>query len=246
MLRARGGECEILLVDDASTDRTAVLAAELLPATPGLKLLATEGRHGLGAALRVGLAAATLPLVACVPCDPAYPPAALKEYLAQIDKVHLVTGFRAGRPVPLGVRVLGMLVRLVTRVAFTAAPRRLPGWLGWRGHLAEWLVRLGFGGRLRDVGCPFFLCRRAILARAPLQSDGDFAIAELLAKLNFAGRYFPDEEVVLPVKAGQVPLTRRRLRQIIRDASRVFARPDFGPPKLPEDAAAAPGVTAGG
>ena len=240
LLRERGGDHEILLVADAIPSTAAgqeLVAALLLRAgsAPELKLLSTEGRHGLGAALRTGLAAATRPLVACAPCDPRYPPRAAERLFEQIDQVHLVCGFRAGRRVPWPLRGLGAVLRLAQRLTFGFTPRRLPGWLGWRGHLDAWLARICFGVRLRDVGCPFLLCRREALARAPLQSDGDFCLTELIAKLNFLGCML-GEEVLLPVEGRPEPLTRSRLRQVLREANRVFSHPDFGPPQLPEKA----------
>ncbi len=235
LLQGRGTTYEILLVDDGSTDRTAALAEELAAEVAGLKLLRHESRRGVGAALRTGLAAATHPLVATCPCDPAYPPEGLPRLLAEIDRVHYLSGFRAGRRVPWPWRLLGVVLRLATRVLIGHAPAPLPGWLGARGHLAAWLSRAFFGVHARDVACPLRLLRRDVLARAPVQSDGEFALVELVAKINFAGRLL-GEEVPVAVPARPQPLTGPRLKQLLREAYRVFARPDFGPAKLPEPA----------
>lgn len=232
-LRERGGAHEILLVGASEVDVSPV---------PGLKILSTEGRQGLGVALRVGLSAAALPLVACAPCDPRYQPRDLQRLFEQIDQVHLVSAFRAGRRVPWPLRALGGALRLTTRLVVSWAPRPLPGWLGWRGYLHAWLARVFFGVRLRDVGCPFLLCRRHILARAPLQSDGDFCLTELFAKVNFTGCYL-GEEVPVSVEAQSVPSIRGQRRQTLREAARVFSHPDFGPPHLAAvELAAAPRV----
>jgi glycosyltransferase involved in cell wall biosynthesis len=232
-LRGRGKPYEVLFVDDGSTDGSADLAEGLAGQVGPLKVLRHEAPRGPGAALRSGLAAATLPLVACAPCDPEYTPAALAQMMAEIDKVHLQTGFRAGRRVPWPWRLAGLPVRGLAWLAFGELPRRLPGWLGWRGHLAAWLARAFFGVRLRDVGCPMCLLRRDILARIPIQSDGAFAFTELIAKANFLGCLLA-EEVPLPVRAPLGPATRPRRRRTLREAYRVFSRPDFGPPSLPQ------------
>jgi len=232
LLSERKAEHKILLVDDGSTDRTAVLAEELTATLSTLKILKHASPRGPGAALRTGLAAARLPLVAYAPCDPAYEPAVLTKFLSEIDRVHILTGFRAGRPMPWPWRLTGLLWRILSRIIIGHAPSRLPGWLGWRGHLGALLARVFFGVRLQDVACPFRLLRREILARAPIQSDGDFAHVELLAKVNFANCLL-GEEIPLPVKAGS-PVERGWLRQLLRDARRVFSHPDFGPPQLPE------------
>jgi len=125
-----------------------------------------------------------------------------------------------------------MLWRVGRRIVFGHPSDRLPGWLGCRRHLGAVLVRAFFGVRLRDAACPFKLMRREVLARAPIQSDGDFAHVELLAKINFAVCW--GDEVPLPIKPSVGPLPRGWLRQVLRDARRVFSRPDFGPPQLPE------------
>ncbi|MBI1916162.1 MAG: glycosyltransferase family 2 protein [Planctomycetes bacterium] len=231
LLRARGVEHEILLVDDGSTDRTVALAEELATSLAALKVLRHETRRGAGVLLRTGLAAARLPLVAYAPCDPAYEPVALTKLLAEIDRVHFVSGLRAGRRVPWPWRQAGRLWRLGERIVFgPTAAVPLPGWLGWRRHVADVLARVFFGVRLRDAGCPFKLFRREILARAPIQSDGDFAHVELLAKVNFAISW--GNEVPLPIKAPPGPPPKGSLRQLLRDACRVFSRPDFGPSQL--------------
>ena len=243
VLQARGVGHEVLLVDDGSADRTAALAEEVAAGSAALKVLRHETRRGSGEAVRTGLAGASLPLVAYAPCDPAYEPEWLGKLLAEIDRVHLISGFRAGRKVPWPWRLAGLLRRLLARVVFGQAPGRLPGWLGWRGHLGAWLARLVFGVRMQDVCCPFRLCRREILARAPVQSEGDFAHVELLAKVNFAGCVL-GAEVSLPVKAGSGPATGTPLRQLLREASLVFSRPDFGPPELPVPCPPAQGADA--
>lgn len=223
-LAARNVPFEIVLVDDGSSDRTAALAQEM----PGLKVLRHEKPRGIGAALRTGLDATTQPLLACAPCDPAYRPEELTRFLAEIDRVHFLTGYRAGVPVPAPLRALGAVVRLLSHVLVSGAPERLPGWLGWRGHLGALLARIFFGVRLRDVGCPFRVFRREVLARTPLQSDGSFALAEQLAKVNFTGHIF-GQEIPLPVAPSSSWPT-QSVGQVLREAHRVFSHPVFGPP----------------
>ena len=218
---------ELLLVDDASTDRTGALAEELSGRFPRLRLLRHEEHRGRGATLRTGLAAATKPLLFCATADRQYDPADLKLLLAEIDKVHIVSGFRLWQPVPAALRWLGRITRLLLRVLFGFGPEPLPGWLGWREYLYHILCRAVFALRLRDVNCVYRLCRRDIFARIPIQSAGDFVHTEVLAKANFLGCYLNDE-IIIPYRS-RPGLVRERLRQ---DGYRVFAHPDFGPPPL--------------
>src|SRR5258708_1714190 len=61
-LDARGGEGELVLVDDASTDDTASRAAAVATTQPRLRVLGGGSARGAGATLRRGIEAATRPL----------------------------------------------------------------------------------------------------------------------------------------------------------------------------------------
>jgi glycosyltransferase involved in cell wall biosynthesis len=222
---------EVLLVDDGSADGTAKLTAALTDRFRRVKVLRHTSRQGEGAALRTGLAAARYPLVFYTLCDPRYQPANLRKLLAEIDKVHVVGGYRAGRPVPAFWRVCGAVRRVLGRVALSHAPPPLPGWLGWKCHAGGLLVRLVFGVRNEDAACPYRLLRREILTRMPLQSDGPFAHVELLAKATFLERYL-GEDVPLGDRARPFAGAERDAARgsVFADALRVFRQPDFGPP----------------
>lgn len=223
---------EVLLVDDGSTDATPKLTAALTDRFRRVRVLRQAARQGEGEALRVGLAAARYPLVCYARCDPRYAPANLRKMLAQIDKVHLVNGYRAGRPTPVFWRMCGIMGRLVGRVALNYTTERLPGWLGWKRHAGRLLARLVFGVRNQDVGCPYRLLRREILPRMPLQSNGPFVHVEMLAKATFLGRYL-GEDVPLGDRARPFPFGERdEAGGVLADAWRVFQQPNFGPPRL--------------
>ncbi len=219
---------ELLLVDDGSTDNTAAVAEALAARFPRLRLLRHAEHRGRGAALRTALAAATKPLLLYTTADRQYQPADLPRLLAEIDKVHIVSGFRLWQPVPTALRWLGRAWRLFLRLLLGLSAEPLPGWLGRREHLYRALCRVVFGLRLQDVNCAYRLCRREIFVRIPIQSEGDFVHTEVLAKANFLGCYMNDEVTVAHrPREGAAP------ERMWQDGKRVFARPDFGPPVLP-------------
>jgi len=247
-LDARGGESELILVVDGP-----LAAEQTLPTHPRLRLLQHDKPQGEGRALRTGLLATTHPLVAYAPCHEDYKPEHVQMLLdrrvpaealvgtpregqsevREIDLVHLLSGYRAGVPMPLLPRLLGALWRLLCRVVFNYPPVRLPGWLGLRRHLAWLGLRFVFALRYHDPLCPVRLFRREMLHRLPLQSRTAFVHVELLAKANFLGKIFGAEQVPLPVVP---PKDRGDAGALWRDMQRVMNQPDFGPAIVPPEA----------
>ncbi len=128
--------------------------------------------------------------------------------LEAIDQVHLVSGYRVRR-----APILSLMKRdLVYR----------------------WFVRGVFGVRLTDVDCEFKLFRRSIFERIPIQSNGEFVHAEILAKANFLGCLMTEVPVEWREGSG-TKSSRPNRRSRWAEALRVFQHPDFGPPILPTD-----------
>jgi glycosyltransferase involved in cell wall biosynthesis len=68
-LRGRDAPYELLFVDDGSRDGTGAAARAVLDGDPRGRVLAHERNRGIGAALKTGVRAATLPWVTFLPCD---------------------------------------------------------------------------------------------------------------------------------------------------------------------------------
>jgi glycosyltransferase involved in cell wall biosynthesis len=246
VLDGLGREYELILVDDGSSDGTPDKVEALRERFGRLQVVRRPAHQGQGAALRSALAEARYPLFFYTLCRPEYRPADLGRLLQKrgdpakpdldLDQVHILSGYRAGVPLPRWFRVLGWLWRLLARVVFSYNPGRLPGWLGWRRHLGRVLVRAFLGVRYQDVACPFRLFRREIFQRIPIQSDGPFAHVEVIAKANFLGCVL-GEEIPLNVRP---PQYRGDEHLFWRDGMRVFRNPDFGPAVPPADKVAPP------
>jgi glycosyltransferase involved in cell wall biosynthesis len=216
---------EFIIIDDGCTDETAAIAGRLAGKHSEMQVLRHEARRGYGACLKTALAHATHPLVFITACDYPYPPADISKLLAAIDDVDLVTGCRTD-PVPDWLQRLGTAYRLFSRAVFGVTPDPRPGWLGRRSWWQGVNLRLGFGLRVWDVSCAFKLFRRAILDRMPIQSNGQFVHAELLAKANFLGCLMAE----MPI--GRLPghfkgVSEPPAPNRSSDARRVFRRPEF-------------------
>jgi hypothetical protein len=151
-----------------------------------------------------------------------------------VDCVHILIGSRAGARVPVPWRAVGFVWRFFCRLLLGQPPERMPGWLGWKRHLARALVRVLFGVRYHDVACPFRLHRREIFARIPIQSNGPFVHVEILAKANYLGLVMGEE---VPLQSGHYPplaqtLSPEEFRQLLADARQVIRHPDFGPAQV--------------
>jgi glycosyltransferase involved in cell wall biosynthesis len=68
-LRSQPRPFELLFVDDGSRDRTAALAKGVLDGEPQARVISLPQNRGIGAALKAGVAAASLPWVTFLPCD---------------------------------------------------------------------------------------------------------------------------------------------------------------------------------
>ncbi len=224
---------EIVLVDDGSADLTGVRADALAERLPCLRVHHHPLPRGVGAALRTGIADARHPLLFCTTCDRQYRSEDLEPLLGAIDRVDLVTGCRAGRP-PAPLRWLGVAYRLFVRVIFGVSLRPAPCWLGRSGWGRRWLARWVFGVRVHDPECAFRLFRREIFRRIPIQTDGDLAQVEILAKANFLGCLMDEIPVVHRPPPPGAP--RPKPGRTLRDAWRLFHVADFGPAVLPAEA----------
>ncbi len=158
----RVGECEILLVNDGSRDRTPVLCDALAAADSRIRVLHHERNLGYGAALRSGFGAARHPLIFYTDGDLQFDLAEIDKLLPLIEGADVVTGYRINRQDP--------------------PHRRFNAWV------YNSVMRLLFGVRLRDLDCAFKIYRKSMFERIAMRSDGILISGEILVQAVQQGR----------------------------------------------------------
>jgi len=188
-LAATGLDCELIVVNDGSRDKTGEILRELAPRYPRLRIVEHFPNRGYGGALRAGFAAAQKEWVFQSDSDNQFDYAEVVRLIDLAPGNDVVVGYRRPRRDPL--------------------MRRFNGW-GW-----NLLIRLFFGHVVRDVDCAFRLIRRSALERVALTSDGAMVSTELLAGAKARGFVIAETRVTHLPREGGHP-TGANLKVIMR------------------------------
>jgi glycosyltransferase involved in cell wall biosynthesis len=163
-LARAASEHEIIIVNDASTDRTGELADALALADPRIKVVHHPKNRKLGGSLRSGYAMATKDLIlysdADLPFDLLEIERAVR--LLEYQQADVLSAYRFDR-------TSEGLLRTIYTIGYSA------------------LIRTVFRLRFRDINFSFKLFRRALLDRIVLKSEGSFIDAEFLVRARKAG-----------------------------------------------------------
>ncbi|MFQ5418422.1 MAG: glycosyltransferase family 2 protein, partial [Myxococcota bacterium] len=151
---------EIVVVDDGSRDRSAVVIENWRRRDPRIRLVRHRSNRGYGAALRAGLREARGELVFFSDADLQFDLDELAMLLTHARDFDVVAGYREKRRDPW--------------------PRRLIAAL-WGA-----LVRGLFGLRVRDIDCAFKVFRRHVIDEIPISSIGAFINTEILVRASNA------------------------------------------------------------
>jgi glycosyltransferase involved in cell wall biosynthesis len=158
------GDYEIVVVNDASTDRSAEIVARLAEANPRIRLLRHEVNRKLGATLKTGYAAARKDLVVYMDADLPFDPQAIGPAIQamKVTRADLIAGYRLDRTTE-GFR----------RTVYS--------------YLYNSLIGILFGWPHRDINFSFKLMRREVLEAIELKSEGSLIDAELIVKAKNLG-----------------------------------------------------------
>jgi glycosyltransferase involved in cell wall biosynthesis len=201
---------EIIVIDDASTDDTAVIAERIAQQDPRVILVRHPENRKLGGSIKSGFAAATGDVVlytdADLPFDMHDVHKAMR--LLRYYNADVVSAYRFDRTGEGYVRTI-------------------------YSFFYNMMVRVLFGVRMRDINFAFKLCRSRIFEHVSLKSEGSFIDAELVVKaqkygysvIQFGVDYFPRTRGVSTLSSPSVIFKilreARSLRREIRQIAKV-------------------------
>lgn len=173
VLQDIGNDWEVIVVNDASRDKTGEIAERLSQEIPEVKVIHHEKNTRLGGALRSGFDNSSKDLVFYTDADNPIDMNDLRWAVPLMSEVDFITGYRLNRDEPLKRKIYS--------------------------RAYNWLIRLIFGLKVRDVNFSFKLVKQEVLQKARLHSQGSFIDAELLIEARKHGfcikevgvRYYP-------------------------------------------------------
>lgn len=175
---------DVVVVDNASTDRTSVVAAQ------GGARVVPETRRGYGAAYKAGLAAASGDVVVTLDGDGTYPP----EQIPRLVDVLVDRNWD-----------------FLSACRFPLSDPRAMGWSNQIGNgvltVATWLL---FRQPIRDSQSGMWVFRRALLERLQLTSDGMAFSEEIKLEALLRGARFGEEHIPYGIREGEVKLQKWR------------------------------------
>jgi glycosyltransferase involved in cell wall biosynthesis len=170
------GDYELLVIDDASTDRTGAIADAIAAADRRVRVVHHPKNRKLGGSLKTGFAEARGDLVLYTDADLPFDMDELQKAcrLMRHYEADILSAYRFDRTGEGYVRVIYSTIYNI-------------------------LVRVLFGVRIRDINFAFKLCRRRVLDEIELVSEGSFIDAELVIRtirsggkvVQFGVDYFP-------------------------------------------------------
>jgi dolichol-phosphate mannosyltransferase len=152
---------ELVVVDDGSTDASAVILAAAARRQPRLRVLTQDTNRGYAAALIRGFGACRHNAVFYTDADAQFDLGDLARAYPLLAHADMVAGWRQDRQDPWVRRSLSAVFNVLQRCLL--------------------------GTRARDVDCAFKLFRRSFFERVDLSSSGFLIDAELYARARIAG-----------------------------------------------------------
>jgi glycosyltransferase involved in cell wall biosynthesis len=155
---------ELIVVDDASTDRTPEIADQLAAANPRIRVVHHPVNRKLGGSIKTGFATATGDVVLYTDADLPFDFEELKKAIRimRLYESDIVSAYRHDRTEEGSSRAI-----------YT--------------FFYNLLIRMMFGVKMRDINFAFKLCKRRIFEHIELHSEGSFIDAELVIRAKKLG-----------------------------------------------------------
>ena len=203
---------EIIIVNDASTDRTAEVCARLEAQHPQVRCITHPENRKLGGALKTGFSSSTKDVVIYSDIDLPFDLAELERalHLMAYLEADLICAFRFDRT--------------------SEGPKRIA-----YSFLYNLLIRTLFGVHVKDVNFSFKVVHRRVLEAIELKSEGSFIDAELVVKAMRKGfrvfqmgvDYFPRTRGVSTLASSSV------IMKMVRELARL--RNETANPGVPQN-----------
>lgn len=182
-------DCEVLVVDDGSSDGTAAIVEGLIREDARIKLLRHPENLGYGKAIANGFDASVCDLVFFTDSDNQFDVRELRHVTPLLDDADAVFGYRVYR--------------------YDSVLRCMLSWTYNR------IVRVLFWVKVRDVDCAFKLMKRKVVEAIELESTDFFIDTEIVARTARGGfriveagvRHYPRTAGKTTVRAGHIPRT---------------------------------------
>lgn len=200
---------EIIVVNDASTDRTRELAEALAAKDRRVRCVSHEVNQKLGGALRTGFATSTKDIVIYSDMDLPFDLDELERalHLMSYLEADMITAFRLDRT--------------------SEGPRRIAYSLVY-----NFLIRTLFGVQVKDINFSFKVVHRRVLESVELKARGSFIDAELVVKALKRGfRVFQMGVDYFPRSRGESTLASPRV--IVKMVEEMASL--FGETRAPKD-----------
>jgi glycosyltransferase involved in cell wall biosynthesis len=201
-LRELTDDHEVIVIDDGSQDHTPQVLDELARVYPDeVCIIHHKQNKGYGGALRSGFSAASKEWIFYTDGDAQYDPRELKNLaLLANEDVDFINGWKIERHDPLHRIIIG--------------------------RLYQYIIKITFGLKLRDVDCDFRLMRAQIFEEVQLSADSGVICVELMKKVQDAGFRLAETPVHHFHRAyGKSQFFNfRRLARVARDLSKLWWR----------------------
>ena len=162
VLREITDDYEVIIVDDGSLDRTGEIADRLAREHDHVRVIHHPHNLGYGAALRTGFSGAVKDLILYTDGDNQFDINDLRKLLPLMSEgVDMVVGYRADRKDK-------PLRKFISRVY-------------------NFIIRVVFRLRVRDIDCAFKLFRRSVFDRVKIRSERFLVDTEILVRAKRAG-----------------------------------------------------------